>query len=113
MSMVDRGAQFAPFAALTGYNDQVKETARTTDRRIELDDSQKLIINEKLIIAMEKSSAEREIAITYFEPDSRKDGGAYTTINGVVKRIYEYEGFVLLKSGDRIPIKEIINIEFI
>ncbi len=113
MSMKDRAAQFAPFAALTGYNEQVKETARLTDKRIDLDDCQKLLINEKLVLAMDKSGCNQSVSITYFKPDEKKEGGAYISVSGVIKRIYEYESFLLLDNGLKIPINEILNIDFI
>ncbi len=113
MSMKDRAAQFAPFAALTGYNEQVKETARLTDKRIDLDDSQKLMINEKLVMAIDKSGCNQSVSITYFKPDEKKEGGVYISVSGVIKRIYEYESFVLMDNGLKIPVNEILNIDFI
>ena len=80
MSLYQRSAQFAPFAALTGYEGQVKETARLTDRRIELDEEMKLILDLKIQVIKEMLSDNPEVEITYFIPDTRKDGGKYVTI---------------------------------
>lgn len=111
MPAIDRAAQFAPFAALTGYDDAVKETARLTDRRIELDDDTKGILNDKLHIAIESSEARPELLITYFMPDERKSGGAYITEKAIIKRIDEYERLVILEDKSTIPIDDIYEIE--
>ena len=78
MSMIDRAAQFSPFAALTGYDAAVKETARLTDKCIEPDEYEKAALDEKLRIALK--NPEKEITITYFKPDAKKDGGAISTV---------------------------------
>ena len=77
MSLYARSAQFAPFAALTGYEDAVRETARETNERIEIDDELKLILDGKIQILFEKIKVKPEVTFTYFIPDLRKDGGAY------------------------------------
>ena len=77
MSMIDRAAQFSPFAALTGHNDAIIETARLTDRQIELDEGTKSIINEKIQMISDYLSEKPTVTITHFEPDIKKDGGAY------------------------------------
>ena len=88
MSLYARSAQFAPFAALTGYEDAVKETGRETVRRIDLDDELKLIIDGKLRIIAERiiEGKKEEVSITYFVPDERKEGGEHVTAVGIVKR---------------------------
>lgn len=111
MSIKDRAAQFSPFAALTGHDAEVKETARITEKRVELDQYMKEKLNHKLQILMDKVKEETEINITYFEPDDKKDGGAYITITGRVKKIDEYEKMILMKDDILIPIDEIIRIE--
>ena len=85
MSMVDRAAQFSPFAALTGHSSSIAETARLTDRQIELTEGDKAIINEKLQMLSDYLKSEPVVTITYFEPDDKKSGGSYETITGVVK----------------------------
>ena len=80
MSNYDRAAQFAPFAALTGYDDAVKETARLTDRRIELDEGEKAAIDQRLLLVQERLPEPTEVTITYFVSDKRKAGGAYVSV---------------------------------
>ena len=110
MSMRDRAAQFSPFAALTGYDAAVKETARLTDQRAELDEEMKQNISEGLNLIQENLAAASVVEITYFVPDERKEGGAYNTAIGTVKKIDEYQRLVVLTDGTEIPIVEIIEI---
>ena len=110
MSLYQRSAQFAPFAALTGYEGQVKETARLTDRRIELDEEMKLILDLKIQVIKEMLSDNPEVEITYFIPDTRKDGGKYETIINNVKKIDIYNEHIIMQNNLKIEIKEIINI---
>ena len=111
MSISDRAAQFSPFAALTGHDAAVKETARLTDERIELDESRKIILNEKLQIIAEHLTERPEIIITYFQPDERKNGGSYVKICGQVKKIDEIEHCVRLMDETKICIEQIYEIE--
>ena len=111
MAMIDRAAQFSPFAALTGYDAAVKETARLTEDRVELDEYQKSALNDRLQILQERLSNTPVISITYFVPDERKSGGAYCTETGVNIKIDYYERAVIMRSGTHIPIDEIIGIE--
>lgn len=110
-SMMDRAARFAPFAAITGYEEMVLEEARVTEERIDLDEGALSLLNEKLNMIQEFLDEEPEVKITYFEPDKRKSGGAYVSITGTVKRIDEYERFVLMTDGKKIRIEEIYNIQ--
>ena len=111
MSLYQRSEQFAPFAALTGYEGQVKETARLTDRRIELDEEMKLILDMKIQIINEMLPNKPEIEVTYFIPDSKKDGGRYDSIINNVKKIDNYNEQIIMQSDLRIDIKEIIDIK--
>lgn len=111
MSNYDRAAQFSPFAALTGYDDAVKETARLTDRKVELDEYELQILNEKLNRIQDALSEEPEVSITYFVADDKKSGGSYKTISGIVKRIDEFEHLVLMRNGMKIPIEDILEID--
>ena len=111
MKIIDRAAQFSHFAALTGYDAAVKETARLTDRRIELSEYMKIALNDRLQIIADRIKERPEVAITYFEPDKRKKGGAYITANGTVKKIDEYNRTVIMTDGTLIPIDEIISID--
>ena len=111
MTAIDRAAQFSPFAALAGHDAAVKETARLTHERIEIDEYMKEALNYKLQIIEEGLEEYYEIEITYFQPDSKKDGGAYLTTIGTVKKIDKYEGIVLMVDGTEILIDQIIRIE--
>ena len=110
-TMADRAARFAPFAAITGYEEMVLEEARVTDDRIEMDESSKAALNEKLNMILEFIDEQPEVSITYFEPDKKKSGGAYVNITGIVKRIDEYEHFVIMTDGKKINIDEIYNLQ--
>ena len=110
-SMMDRAARFAPFAAITGYEEMVLEEARVTEERIDLDEGTLSLLNEKLNMIQEFLDEEPEVTITYFEPDKKKYGGAYVSIAGVVKRIDEYEHLVILTDGKKILIEDIYAIE--
>lgn len=111
MPRINRAASFAPFAALTGYDDAVRETARLTSERIELDEGTKEILNNKLRIALDKAGEQPEISITYFLPDKKKSGGAYVTVKAVIRRIDEYERLVIFTDKSSIPIDDIYEIE--
>ena len=110
MSSYDRAAQFSPFAALTGYEDAVTETARLTDVKIDLDDYDKAALNERLNMIQDTLDEQPEVSITYFLPDKWKSGGAYVTVTGVVKKIDEYEHIVLMRDALKIPIDDIAKI---
>ena len=110
-TMADRAARFAPFAAITGYEEMVLEEARVTDDRIEMDESSKAALNEKLNMILEFIDEQPEVSITYFEPDKRKAGGAYITVTGTVKRIDEYEHLVIMTDGKKINIDDIYNLQ--
>ena len=110
-TMMDRAARFAPFAAITGYEEMVLEEARVTEERIDLDEGTLSLLNEKLNMIQEFLDEEPEIKITYFEPDKKKAGGAYVSITGVVKRIDEYEHLVIMTDGKKIRIDDIFGLE--
>lgn len=107
MSNAERAAQFSPFAALTGYDAAVRETARLTDARGELDESEVALLDEKLqILAHSPAWA----SITYFRHDGKKAGGAYLTACGMVKKVDAFCGQVVMEDGLSIPIEEIFGI---
>ena len=110
-TMMDRAARFAPFAAITGYEEMVLEEARVTEERIDLDEGTLSLLNEKLNMIQEFLDEEPEVTITYFEPDKKKSGGAYVSITGVVKRIDEYEHLVIMTDGKKIRIDDIFGLE--
>ena len=110
MSLYARSAQFAPFAALTGYEEAVKETARETNERIDIEDELKSILDGKLQIILEQIKNHPEISITYFIADSKKNGGEYVTVTGLVKKVDLYNQYIYLIDYTEIPINEIIDI---
>ncbi len=110
MLMSDRAAQFAPFAALTGYDSAIKETGRLTDNRIELDEEALTALSMKLQLLMDAIDEEPEVEITYFKPDERKAGGAYLKITGIVKKLDEYERVLVLISGQKIKLDDIMDV---
>lgn len=109
MSLYDRAAQFSPFAALTGHEAAIEETARLTEARMELSEDETARLNEKLQEIRRRLGAGEKVAVavTYFEPDERKDGGAYVSRTGAVKRIDEYGHAVLLEDGTTIGVEQI------
>ena len=111
MSMIDRAAQFSPFAALTGHNDAIIETARLTDRKIELDEGTKSILNEKIQMISDYLSEKPTVTFTHFELDIKKDGGAYLKTTGNVKKIDDFKKEIYLTDGTIISIEHIYEIE--
>ena len=111
MALPDRAAQFAPFAALTGYEAAVSETARLTDERIELDDCAKAALSDRLRVIADGDAGHYPVSITYFRPDARKRGGDYATAAGTVKKIDEYHRIVVMAGGTKVPIDDIIAID--
>lgn len=111
MAMTDRAAQFSPFAALTGYEAAVKEAARLTERRIELDEYEKEALDERLQLLQAHLTEHPEVRITYFKPDERKDGGAYLSVEGSIKKIDRCERMIIMTDGKKIPVDEITEIE--
>ena len=112
MPMSDRAAQFSPFAALTGYDAAVKEAARLTDRRIELDDDEKAVLDARLSLLQENLSLSPEATLTYFRPDTQKSGGVYLSVTGKVKKIDTVSKCLILQDGTKISASDILKIEF-
>lgn len=110
MSKYKRSAQFAPFAALVGYDEQVQECSRLTDKRLEIDDELKEKINNKLNKINELIKNSPEVEITYFIPDEKKDGGKYITEIGNVKRIDYINRFIKLTDNKKIILDDVIDI---
>ena len=106
-----RAAQFAPFSALVGFEDLVDETARLTEKRAELTEDEKTVLNEKLEVLLALRENEPQAAITYFVKDLRKDGGAYLTKIGTVMLVDEYKHTVKMTDGTEIPINDIVAID--
>lgn len=113
MSRLERAAQFSPFAALTGYEDAVRETARLTDSQRELAEDEKALLERRLqqMQAQLDRGETPTVSITWFRPDEKKSGGAYVTAEAAVKRIDALEQAVVLTSGEKIAVEAIIQIE--
>ena len=111
MPMSDRAAQFAPFAALTGYDAAIKETGRLTDERIELDVEALSALDMKYQLLMEALDEAPEVTITYFQPDERKAGGKYVSAVGAVKKIDDFERRITMQDGAKIPMDDVLSIE--
>ena len=124
MTLEQRSAQFAPFAALTGYEGQVKETARLTNKKIEINEKWfklndlsinneelKEILNQKIQLIQKKIKEQPKIEITYFIPDFKKDGGRYETICNTIQKIDIYTNEIIMLDGTRIDIDDIIDIQ--
>ena len=111
MPMQNRAAQFAPFAALVGYDALIRETARLTDQKVELDESVKAELNEKLRLLLELLPQQPEVTITYFQQDSRKAGGAYRTTSGIVRKFLHSENLLVMMDGSKIPVDAIAALD--
>ena len=111
MPMLDRAAQFSPFAALVGYDDAILETTRLTDEKTVLSEESKEELNQKLQIISEHLNDDPEVSITYFLPDTKKAGGAYVTATGYVNKIDLLERCVYVREGPVIPIDNIYEIK--
>ena len=111
MPLSDRAAQFAPFAALSGYSAALAETARLTDQRMELDEDARAALDLKQQLLLERIKERPEITVTWFQPDEKKDGGRYIVSTGRLKRIHEADQVLILVDGLRIPIGDIVELE--
>ena len=111
MPLLDRAAQFAPFAALTGHESAIKETARLTEEEIELDENSKELLDFRLQQLQEHISECPEVTVTYFCPGEKKAGGAYETVTGKVKKVDAYAGELVFTDGRRVELKSIVELE--
>jgi len=111
MAMTDRAAQFSPFAALTGYDAAISETARLTDSREERSEITDAVLNERMHILFEWEYKYPEITVEYFVPDERKRGGAYIAVKGCFKRIDDAERILIMQDGTKIPVDDIYRID--
>ncbi len=111
MSIANRSFQFAPFSALSGYSDLIKEKGRITEGKCDLDDDKKVLLNQKLKIINEYLAFKPEVTITYFEPDVKKDGGIYEKISSQIKKIDFIKQIIILENKLMIKCDDIINIE--
>ena len=109
MPMEKRAAQFAPFAALSGHNEAIHETIRQTDKKAELSEDEMINISKKILKAIKTGS---RVAINYFIPDKRKEGGTYTTVKGIIRKLDEEERNLIMERGEKIFIPYIKEIQF-
>lgn len=110
MSMEERAAQFAPFAALTGFGGVIRETGRLTDKQVELGEGDQVELERVLTFLDSQEEEHPMIKVTYFLPDTYKEGGTYVTVTGHLKRIDQVEGALLLWEGVRVPIQDIRSV---
>lgn len=110
MPLADRAAQFSPFAALSGHSAALAETARLTDRQIELSDDDKAVLDQKQRILLEHIKEHPEISVTWFRPDEKKDGGQYITTTGRLERIDEFNQVLLLAGDIKIPLIYVVDL---
>lgn len=111
MSMHDRAAQFSPFAALTGYDAAIEETARLTDHQAELAESSKEVLDKKIRAIQETIDTMPEVTVTFFETDLRKSGGAYRTVTGCVKKIDEYQKMIIFQDDTTVYFHQLHKID--
>ena len=111
MPMSDRAAQFAPFAALTGYDSAIKETGRLTDEKIELDEEALTVLNMRYQLLMDALDEEPEVEITYFKPDEHKAGGAYVAVTSAVIEVDDFERLITMQDGMKIPMDDVLSID--
>lgn len=111
MSIHDRAAQFSPFAALSGHAAAIAETARLTDRKMELDEDTRAELDRKQAVLLEHIDEQPEITVTWFVPDEKKDGGAYAATTGRLKKIDPVGRVLALLDGTEIPLKDVAGLE--
>ena len=111
MPMMNRAAQFAPFAALTGYDAVINETGRLTDGFIELDENKKELLSRKIAELLEEIDERPLVTITFFKPDKRKAGGSYSTVSGQLKKVDEFNQVLVMENDTTIPFNCIYDIQ--
>ena len=111
MPISERAAIFSPFAALTGHAGAIAETARLTDQKMELDEDTKAELDRRQAVLMEHIAEQPEVTVTWFQPDERKDGGAYFTTTGRLKKINEMNRVLILLDGTSIPLEDVADLE--
>lgn len=111
MSMLDRAAQFSPFAALSGYEAAIQETGRLTDSQVELEPDEAAVLDEKIRLLQHRQEEQPEITLIYFVPDERKPGGAYARITGRVSRIDPQKQTIRMTDGTAVSFRQLRTIE--
>lgn len=110
MPLSDRAAQFAPFAALSGHSAAIAETARLTERKIELDEDTKAVLDLKQQILADRIAERPEITVTWFRPDEKKNGGQYVTAAGQLKKVDDITRILQLADGTTIPLDDVLEL---
>ena len=111
MPIADRAAIFSPFAALAGHSAAIAETARLTNQKAELDEDARAELDRRQAVLLEQIGQQPEVTVTWFQPDERKDGGAYVTTTGWLKKIDEIERVLVLTDGTRISLEDVAGLE--
>ncbi len=110
MPISDRAAIFSPFAALTGHGNAIRETARLTDQRIELDEDTRAELDLKQQILADKIDERPEVSVVWFRPDEKKDGGKYVTTTGQLKKVDDIERTLRFADGTTIPLDDVLEL---
>ena len=112
MTMVERAAQFSPFAALAGYEDAVRETGRVVSQRVELSEEEKAVLDRKQRVILEAlgRGEQPEVTVTYFWPDSRKTGGEYVSHTGSIKKVQKVEKALVFVDGVEVPFGDVVEL---
>ena len=111
MPIRDRAAIFSPFVALSGHGAAIAETARLTERRMELDEDTRAELDRRQAILMGHIDEQPEVTVTWFQPDEKKDGGAYLTTTGRLKKFRDQERILVLADGTEIPLQDVVVLE--
>ena len=111
MPIRDRAAIFSPFAALSGHGAALAETARRTERRMELAEDVRAELDRRQVVLLEHMDKQPELTVTWFQPDEKKDGGAYLTATGRLKKFRELERILILTDGTEIPLEDVVTLE--
>lgn len=111
MSLWDRAAQFAPFAALTGHGAAIAETARLTERFAQPDEDWRESLDGKLSGLLEQMGDQPEVTVTFFRPDERKAGGAYVSVSGRIRKVDTWERKLVMEDGTEVPMDYVIDLE--
>jgi hypothetical protein len=111
MPIIDRAAQFAPFAALTGYDDAIEETARLTDSMLDMTEDRRELLDRRYQLLLASVERHPQVEVTFFLPDARKEGGSYQTVRGQLMRIDEAERIMHLQNGHRIALDAICSLD--
>lgn len=110
MPISDRAAIFSPFAALTGHAGAIAETARLTERKMELDEDAKAVLDLKQQILADKIDERPEVSVVWFRPDEKKDGGQYVTTTGQLKKVDDIDRVLRLTDGTTIPLDDVLEL---